>query len=105
MTRALNHRGPDAHAVELRGEAALGHTRLSIVDVAGGAQPMVSGDQRHAIIFNGEIYNYRELRNTLEADGVQFSGVSDTEVILHLYRREGAACVQQLRGMFMLCGA
>ena len=100
MTRALNHRGPDAHAVELRDEAALGHTRLSIVDVAGGAQPMVSADQRHAIIFNGEIYNYRELRNTLEADGVQFAGVSDTEVILHLYRREGAACVQQLRGMF-----
>ena len=100
MTRALNHRGPDAQAVVLRGEAALGHTRLSIVDVAGGAQPMVSADQRHAIIFNGEIYNYRALRSTLEADGVQFAGVSDTEVILHLYRRDGAACVQQLRGMF-----
>lgn len=100
MTRALNHRGPDAHAVLLRDEAALGHTRLSIVDVAGGAQPMVSADQRHAIIFNGEIYNYRALRSALETDGVQFTGVSDTEVILHLYRRDGAACVQQLRGMF-----
>ncbi len=100
MTRALNHRGPDAHAVELRDEAALGHTRLSIVDVAGGAQPMVSTDQRHAIIFNGEIYNYRELRSALEADGVQFAGASDTEVILHLYRREGAECVHKLRGMF-----
>ncbi len=100
MTRALNHRGPDAQAVLLRGATALGHTRLSIVDVAGGAQPMVSADQRHAIVFNGEIYNYRALRSALETDGVQFVGVSDTEVILHLYRRDGAACVQHLRGMF-----
>lgn len=100
MTRTLNHRGPDAQAVVLRGEAALGHTRLSIVDVAGGAQPMLSADQRHAIVFNGEIYNYRELRSALEANGVRFAGLSDTEVILHLYRRDGAACVQKLRGMF-----
>ncbi len=100
MTRALAHRGPDAHATLVRGPVALGHTRLSIVDIAGGAQPMVSDDARFAIVFNGEIYNYRELRRALEAEGVRFRSESDTEVILHLYRRDGAACVNQLRGMF-----
>lgn len=100
MTRALIHRGPDDHSSLLRGSTALGHTRLSIVDVAGGAQPMLSEDSRFAIVFNGEIYNFRELRAELERDGVQFSSDSDTEVILHLYQRDGERCVHQLRGMF-----
>lgn len=100
MVRALNHRGPDAHASLLRGPVALGHTRLSIVDVKGGAQPMVSTDGRYAIVFNGEIYNYRELRKQLEAQGTAFASASDTEVILHLYARHGAGCVPKLRGMF-----
>ena len=100
MTTALHHRGPDGRGVAVRGAAALGHTRLSIVDVAGGAQPMLSADGRHGIVFNGEIYNYRELRRELENDGQHFNSQSDTEVILHLYRRMGAACVPKLRGMF-----
>ncbi len=100
MTRALTHRGPDAHATLVRGDAALGHTRLSIVDIAGGAQPMVSDDGRYAIVFNGEIYNYQELRKALEASGARFRTRSDTEVILQLYRRDGAKCVDALRGMF-----
>jgi asparagine synthase (glutamine-hydrolysing) len=100
MTRSLHHRGPDGQGVALRGSAALGHTRLSIVDVAGGAQPMCSDDQRYAIVFNGEIYNYQSLRQALEAEGVRFHSQSDTEVILQLFRREGAACLHKLRGMF-----
>jgi asparagine synthase (glutamine-hydrolysing) len=100
MTHALAHRGPDALATLPRGPVSLGHARLSIVDIAGGAQPMVSSDTRHAIVFNGEIYNYRELRAELELQGIQFHSASDTEVILHLYRRDGAQCVTKLRGMF-----
>jgi asparagine synthase (glutamine-hydrolysing) len=100
MTHALNHRGPDGRGTAVRGPAALGHTRLSIVDIAGGAQPMFSDDGHHAITFNGEIYNYRELRQQLEDEGQHFTSASDTEVILHLYRRLGAACITRLRGMF-----
>lgn len=100
MTHALHHRGPDGRGVAVRGPAALGHTRLSIVDVAGGAQPMFSDDEHQAIVLNGEIYNYRELRRDLENQGERFKSESDTEVILHLYRRMGAACVHKLRGMF-----
>ncbi len=100
MTKALHHRGPDDRGIAVRGPAALGHTRLSIVDVSGGHQPMNSDDGNHAIVFNGEIYNYRELRKELEGQGQRFASQSDTEVILHLYRRMGAACVQKLRGMF-----
>ncbi len=100
MTRSLRHRGPDAQASVVRGPVALGHTRLSIVDVAGGGQPMLSDDGRFAIVFNGEIYNYRALRERLEGQGIPFRSQSDTEVVLQLYRRDGADCVQQLRGMF-----
>ncbi|MEK6748229.1 MAG: asparagine synthase (glutamine-hydrolyzing) [Pseudomonadota bacterium] len=100
MTRALTHRGPDDDATVLRGPAALGHTRLSIVDIAQGAQPMLSQDGRYAIVFNGEIYNFRELRKQLDAQGVRFKSTSDTEVILQLYIREADACVTKLRGMF-----
>lgn len=100
MNRALLHRGPDARAVLCRGAVGLGHTRLSIVDVAGGAQPMETPDRKWAIVFNGEIYNYRELRAALEKDGVVFITHSDTEVVLHLVRREGERAVLKLRGMF-----
>ena len=90
MNRALQHRGPDAHDVLCRGAVGLGHTRLSIVDIAGGAQPMLTPDAQWAIVFNGEIYNYRELRTELEQQGVAFVTRSDTEVVLHLVQREGA---------------
>ncbi len=100
MNRALLHRGPDAHDILCRGAVGLGHTRLSIVDIAGGAQPMVTPDGQWAIIFNGEIYNYRQLRDELERDGVSFLTQSDTEVVLHLVQRFGTDAVQRLRGMF-----
>ncbi len=100
MNRALLHRGPDAQAVLCRSAVGMGHTRLSIVDVAGGAQPMETPDRTWAIVFNGEIYNYRALRAALEKDGVEFVTHSDTEVVLHLVRRERERAVLKLRGMF-----
>lgn len=100
MNRALQHRGPDAHEVVCRGAVGLGHTRLSIVDLEGGAQPMFTPDRRWAIVFNGEIYNYRALRAELERQGVVFVTRSDTEVVLHLVQREGVNAPQRLRGMF-----
>lgn len=100
MNRALQHRGPDAHEVLCRGAVGLGHTRLSIVDIAGGAQPMLTPDGQWVIVFNGEIYNYRELRAELEQQGVTFVTRSDTEVVLHLVQREGVNAPQRLRGMF-----
>jgi asparagine synthase (glutamine-hydrolysing) len=100
MNRALQHRGPDAHDVLCRGAVGLGHTRLSIVDIEGGAQPMLTPDGQWAIVFNGEIYNYRELRTELEQQGVLFVTRSDTEVVLHLLQREGLKAAQRLRGMF-----
>lgn len=100
MVKALTHRGPDAQHHLLRGGVALGHTRLSIVDIRGGAQPMLSGDARYAIVYNGEIYNYLALRAELEQQGVLFNSHSDTEVILNLFIRDGASSVSRLRGMF-----
>ena len=100
MQRALAHRGPDAGHVLLRPAVALAHTRLSIVDVAGGAQPMCTTDNQFAISYNGEVYNYRDLRGLLVARGATFQTRSDTEVVLHAYREWGAAAVDKLRGMF-----
>ena len=100
MNKALRHRGPDNDGVWVRSHVALGHTRLSIVDIASGDQPMASQDGRYVIVYNGEIYNYRELRQALEADGVTFRTRSDTEVVLALYVKKSAACLNKLRGMF-----
>jgi len=100
MCDRIHHRGPDDSGVLLHGPAALGVKRLSIIDVAGGHQPIWNEDRTRAIVFNGEIYNYRELRPSLLACGHRFTTESDTEVILHLYEEEGAACVERLRGMF-----
>ena len=81
----------------------LGHRRLAILDLAARAnQPLVSADQRYSIVFNGEIYNFRELRRSLEQQGVSFRTTSDTEVLLALYGREGADMLGRLRGMFAL---
>src|SRR3954468_15338475 len=85
-------RGPDGHGLWLSDDraVAMAHRRLSIIDLsAGGAQPMVTNDGALAITFNGEIYNYKELRAELEASGQAFASTSDTEVLLHLYRRYG----------------
>lgn len=99
MLDALPHRGPDDRGVFVREDMVLGHTRLSIVDVAGGHQPIITENGRQGIICNGEIYNFRALRQTLPSTCI-FGTDSDTEVILHLYREKGPACVKELDGMF-----
>lgn len=100
MVRSIAHRGPDALTQVERGPVALGHARLSIVDIPGGTQPMISDDGRLALVFNGEIYNYKALRSTMEKKGVVFKTLSDTEVLLRLFEREGIQCISKLRGMF-----
>ena len=100
---AMHARGPDGAGSwwDQDHRCGLGHRRLSIIDLsAAAAQPMVSGNGELIVVFNGEIYNYRVLRRQLEAEGAQFRSNSDTEVLLHLYARRGAAMVHELRGMF-----
>lgn len=100
MTAVQRHRGPDGDAIVCRGPVALGHRRLAIIDLATGDQPMANDDDSIWIVFNGEIYNFRELRRELEARGARFRTTSDTEVILRAYELEGPDCVNRLRGMF-----
>jgi asparagine synthase (glutamine-hydrolysing) len=101
MAQEIAHRGPDDQGVETSGPCGLGFRRLSIIDLsAAGHQPMRSADGRWTIVFNGEIYNYRELRAELLASGAQFRSHSDTEVLLHLYERHGSEMLSRLRGMF-----
>ena len=100
MTDAIAHRGPDGDGFYHSAFAALGHRRLSIIDRAGGHQPMANEDDTRWIVFNGEIYNHKPLRRELEARGHRFKTVSDTEVILHAYEEYGPACVERLNGMF-----
>ena len=95
MVRALRHRGPDANGIKSWPQATLVHTRLSIIDLTpAGAQPMANEDGTVWTVFNGEIYNHREIRRDLEARGHVFKGHSDTEVIPHLYEEEGAEFVR-----------
>jgi asparagine synthase (glutamine-hydrolysing) len=100
MTAMLNHRGPDDRGVHVEPRAGLGHARLSIVDLAGGRQPMSNGDGSLWITFNGEIFNHVELREELVGKGHRFRTESDTEVILHLFEEEGAAAVEKLNGQW-----
>ena len=100
MLKPMAHREPDGQGVHLDGPAGLGHLRLSIIDLGTGAQPMTNEDSTVWIVFNGEIYNYKELRERLVRQGHQFRSQSDTEVIIHLYEQMGADCVRELRGMF-----
>lgn len=103
MLAALRHRGPDGEGKLIcsNGIAFLAHTRLSIIDLSeSGQQPMESASKRFTIVFNGEIFNYRELRESLVAKGYRFTSQSDTEVILSLYQEYGPECVSMLRGMF-----
>lgn len=101
MTDVIVHRGPDGAGRHLSGAVGLGHRRLSIIDLRPtGAQPMANEDKTVWIVFNGEIYNYQELREELLARGHQFSSTTDTEVIIHLYEEYGEECVKRLRGMF-----
>lgn len=100
MVAMLRHRGPDAAACASGGPASLGHTRLSIVDLVGGAQPMSTADGTLIITFNGEIFNHPELRAELSACGRHFTTRSDTEVILHAYAEWGEACVHRMNGQW-----
>jgi len=100
MCQTIVHRGPDDEGIFVKDGVGLGMRRLSIIDLAGGHQPIFNEDRSVWIVFNGEIYNFLELRRELEGKGHCFSTHSDTEVIVHLYEEHGAECVNKLRGMF-----
>lgn len=100
MVAALDHRGPDARGIELRGPVGFGHTRLSIIDLSGGVQPMSSDDGHLTVTFNGEIFNYLELRDELTRLGRTFRTTSDTEVLLQAYAQWGEDCVTHFNGQW-----
>jgi asparagine synthase (glutamine-hydrolysing) len=100
MTTALRHRGPDEAGYHVDGRAALGHRRLSIIDLKTGQQPLYNEDRSVCVVFNGEIYNFQEIRVRLIAAGHMFRTNSDTETIVHAYEEWGEECVTRFRGMF-----
>src|SRR5256884_9846455 len=100
MLHSIRHRGPDGEGMHLEPMLGLGARRLSIIDVAGGGQPIYNEDGSIVVVFNGEIYNYRELAHDLQSRGHRFKTACDTEVIVHLYEEAGDDCVRMLRGMF-----
>ena len=100
MMNRIIHRGPDGAGQYMDDEIAMGFRRLSIIDLEGGDQPMRTEDGRLVITFNGEIYNYRELREELKGRGHSFRTRSDTEVLLHGYSEYGVKILDRLRGMF-----
>jgi asparagine synthase (glutamine-hydrolysing) len=103
MSEAIQHRGPDDEGIYLNGSIALGHRRLAIIDLSpDGHQPMAGPDDSTWLVYNGEIYNYLDLRAELEARGHQFKSQSDTEVILHAYQEYGCDCLSHFNGMFAL---
>ncbi|MFN0277867.1 MAG: asparagine synthase (glutamine-hydrolyzing) [Pyrinomonadaceae bacterium] len=100
MCRVITHRGPDEQGIAIEGRAAMGMRRLSIIDLATGQQPIYNENRTKLIVFNGEIYNYRELKKDLESRGYKFRTNSDTETIIHAYDEFGEDCLWRLRGMF-----
>jgi asparagine synthase (glutamine-hydrolysing) len=100
MSSAISHRGPDGEGYYFDDAVGLGHRRLSIIDIKGGSQPISNETDRLHIIFNGEIYNYVELREELQAKGHRFKTQTDTEVILHAYEQWGIDCVSRFNGIF-----
>jgi asparagine synthase (glutamine-hydrolysing) len=100
MCDAITHRGPDGRGQFISGAVGLGHTRLAVIDLHTGAQPISNEDKTVWIVFNGEIYNYLQLREELVMRGHQFRSMTDTEVIVHLYEEYGVASLQRLQGMF-----
>lgn len=103
MTEALSHRGPDDFGYHVADTVALGHRRLSIIDLKDGHQPIYNEDATACIVYNGEVYNYREIKKELEDAGHRFTTNSDTETILHAYEQWGEECVGRLHGMFAFC--
>jgi asparagine synthase (glutamine-hydrolysing) len=100
-TDCLNLRGPDSRGIFNEERVGLGHRRLSIIDTTSdGRQPMYDESRRYVIVFNGEIFNFKELRKGLESTGMTFFSHSDTEVLLKLYIKEGTACLNKLNGFF-----
>ncbi|OGO04518.1 MAG: asparagine synthase (glutamine-hydrolyzing), partial [Chloroflexi bacterium RBG_13_56_8] len=102
MLGMIRHRGPDEFGVYLDDQIGLGNARLSIIDLTGGQQPIHNEDESIWIVFNGEIFNYLELRSDLEAAGHHFTTLTDTEVIVHLYEEQGPKCVEALNGQFAI---
>src|SRR5687768_28227 len=102
MLGMIRHRGPDEFGIYLGRDVALGNARLSIVDLAGGQQPIGNEDGTMWIVYNGEVFNYVELRAELESRGHRFSTNTDTEVILHLYEELGPECLSRLNGQFAI---
>src|SRR3954470_15130985 len=102
VNAALVHRGPDDGSVDVFGRCALGHRRLRVLDLQTGGQPVASEDGRVVAVFNGELYNFRELRRQLAARGHQVAGTGDTAVIPHLYEEDGPSFVRRLHGMFAI---
>src|ERR1700704_1130458 len=100
MNQAQFHRGPDEGGLHVEPGVGLAHRRLSIIDLSTGQQPLWNEDGTVAVVFNGEIYNFRELAKELEACGHRFKTHSDTEAIVHGWEQWGAACVERFRGMF-----
>ena len=101
MTEALSHRGPDGSGIWSDSLCALGHRRLAIIDLSDrGKQPLCNENEKVWIVFNGEIYNFQELRADLEHSGHKFTSHTDTEVIVHAYEQWGTKCLTRLRGMF-----
>ena len=100
MCDAIAHRGPDGEGIWTGPGVALGHRRLSIIDIAGSPQPMPSFDGRALLVYNGEIYNFRELRRELETLGARFRTQGDSEVILAAWQQWGPDCLKRLHGMF-----
>src|SRR6476660_9627350 len=100
MTDVIAHRGPDGEGFHVQQNVALGHRRLAIIDLNTGEQPMYSHDQQIVVVFNGEIYNYVELREELIQLGARFTTTSDTEVIIHAYRTWGVDCQKRFNGMW-----
>ncbi len=102
MCDTLVHRGPDSQGLMVEGPVGLGMRRLSIIDLTGGDQPLFNEDRSISLVFNGEIYNYRELRKSLEDKGHTFSTATDDEVIAHLWEEYGESFPVHLNGMFAI---
>jgi asparagine synthase (glutamine-hydrolysing) len=102
MTRMLSHRGPDEEGYHLEGRLGLGQRRLSIIDLAGGRQPIYNEDRSICVVFNGEIFNYLELRQDLEKKGHRFATHTDTETIVHAYEEYGRDYLSRLNGQFAI---
>ena len=100
MMGAISHRGPDGQGKYLAGPVGMGHTRLAIIDLSTGRQPMANENEKIWLVYNGEVYNFHELREELIRKGHIFRSSSDTEVIIHLYEEYGTECASRLRGMF-----